>query len=109
MSNLLLLDNHLASFAGDTEWFSGSSCTEGDYLDMDPLPDEQILFFPPDTTIWATLQVSEPLNPEMELGSPMMPPRRLSGNNPYGSRGCASCITCRRRKGKVCTPKRSQY
>jgi hypothetical protein len=27
--------------------------------------------------------------------------RRSSGNNPYGSRGCASCISCRKRKGKV--------
>jgi hypothetical protein len=24
-----------------------------------------------------------------------------SGNNPYGSRGCRSCITCRKRKGRV--------
>jgi len=27
--------------------------------------------------------------------------RRLAGNNPYGSRGCESCMACRRRKGKV--------
>lgn len=27
--------------------------------------------------------------------------RRASGNNPYGSRGCASCVPCRKRKGKV--------
>jgi hypothetical protein len=30
--------------------------------------------------------------------------KRISGrggNNPYGSRGCRSCITCRKRKGKV--------
>ena len=29
--------------------------------------------------------------------------RRPSGNNPYGSRGCESCVACRRRKGKVST------
>jgi len=28
-------------------------------------------------------------------------PRRACGNNPYGSRGCASCVSCRKRKGKV--------
>jgi|SRR5579859_6081946 len=27
--------------------------------------------------------------------------RRPGGNNPYGSRGCRSCIPCRKRKGKV--------
>ena len=27
--------------------------------------------------------------------------KRSFGNNPYGSRGCESCIWCRRRKGKV--------
>jgi len=27
--------------------------------------------------------------------------KRPHGNNPYGSRGCASCVACRRRKGKV--------
>ena len=30
--------------------------------------------------------------------------RRLIGNNPYGSRGCESCMACRRRKGKVPAP-----
>jgi hypothetical protein len=28
-------------------------------------------------------------------------PKRPRGNNPFGSRGCASCIRCRKRKGKV--------
>lgn len=30
--------------------------------------------------------------------------RRPTGNNPYGSRGCESCVACRRRKGKVSSP-----
>jgi len=30
--------------------------------------------------------------------------RRGIGNNPYGSRGCESCMACRRRKGKVWPP-----
>lgn len=34
--------------------------------------------------------------------SPLPPkPKRMAGNNPYGSKGCASCIRCRKRKGKV--------
>jgi hypothetical protein len=33
--------------------------------------------------------------------------RNLKGNNPYGSRGCESCMACRRRKGKVFPPRSS--
>jgi len=37
------------------------------------------------------------VEPEQE---PPRNTRRIGGNNPYGSRGCRSCITCRKRKGK---------
>jgi len=35
--------------------------------------------------------------------------RRPTGNNPYGSRGCESCMACRRRKGKVSIPSPLSY
>ena len=42
------------------------------------------------------------LNPDMAEEQTIHPtPTQRAGNNPYGARGCESCIICRRRKGKV--------
>jgi hypothetical protein len=38
---------------------------------------------------------------EVSHNSTPSSPKRALGNNPYGSRGCLSCVSCRRRKGRV--------
>jgi hypothetical protein len=65
-----------------------------------PIVDQQV--YTVDTESWYSFEDDQntiyavPAEPP-----PSSPSKRLGGNNPYGSRGCASCITCRKRKGKV--------
>ena len=76
------------------------------FMTMNSLPEppaydeksEPAFYYGDITTPPAKTNVYEPSTPPEST-----PPthRRPSGNNPYGSRGCASCISCRRRKGKV--------
>jgi hypothetical protein len=61
-----------------------------------PLFDPSVTYFVDDDRSWYSVD-EEPV----KLPEPAPAPKRLTGNNPYGSRGCASCITCRKRKGKV--------
>jgi hypothetical protein len=49
-------------------------------------------------------EVEKDHEPEDGSESPASTSNPKKGNNPFGSRGCAACAACRRRKGKVFPP-----
>jgi hypothetical protein len=83
------------SWNNDSEYeLTGGVLTESMMSEL--FPYSQPAFNP--SPAWYDQGELSEVEPEQE---PPRNTRRIGGNNPYGSRGCRSCITCRKRKGKV--------